>query len=240
MLHVVRSEAQRGFPRAVFPALTGAGLSLLFELTLPHYLLSELFVHPYPFQVFAYIVAFALVFRTNVAYNRFWEMATSVTLMGSKWGDAACEAITFDELPRGKEPADRAKKLAARRRFQALMVRRYSLMHACALQYLRRDDQLDNLSRTSVAHPTSVPLGLGAFGGMQGPTSRKDANWQLLERAEGEAELAAQPSTGPAVPPYLLERGERTCSTQRDAPSYVDVAALRARWVPMPEIADAD
>ena len=47
-------------------------------------------------------------------------------------------------------------------------------------------------------------------------------------------------STGPAVPPYLLERGERTCSTQRDAPSYVDVAALRARWVPMPEIADAD
>ena len=69
---------------------------------------------------------------------------------------------------------------------------------------------------------------------------RLKANWQLLERAEGEAELAAQPSTGPAVPPYLLERGERTCSAQRDAPSYVDVAALRARWVPMPEIADAD
>ena len=42
------------------------------------------------------------------------------------------------------------------------------------------------------------------------------------------------------MPPYLLERGERTCSAQRDAPSYVDVAALRAIWVPMPEIADAD
>ena len=83
-------------PRAVFPALTGAGLSLLFELTLPHYLLSELFVHPYPFQVFAYIVAFALVFRTNVGYNRYWEGRTQAAQMASKWGDAAAGALSYD------------------------------------------------------------------------------------------------------------------------------------------------
>ena len=83
-------------PRAVFPALVAAGLSLVFELTVPHEVLAELFVHPYPFQVFAYIVAFALVFRTNVGYNRYWEGRTQAAQMASKWGDAAAGALSYD------------------------------------------------------------------------------------------------------------------------------------------------
>ena len=39
-------------------------------------------------------------------------MATSVTLMGSKWVDSAVEAITFDELPRGKTIEERGRKYA--------------------------------------------------------------------------------------------------------------------------------
>ena len=120
-----------------------------------------------PFQPFAYVAAFALVFRTNVAYNRYWECTTSVTLMAAKWGDALVEALTFDELintnkvrpatirtrTMGVSPQPilciqrlegeaGEKWLEQRRRYQALMVRRFSLMHALALQYLRRDDSL--------------------------------------------------------------------------------------------------
>ena len=147
---------------------------------------ESLLQHPYAFQPFAYIAAFVLVFRTNVAYNRYWEAAGAVTLMGSKWADALVEALTFDELPRGK-PEDFARTLAVRRHFQALMVRRYSLMHALALQYLRRDDSLENLSRASSVAVSSVPMGLGAFGGMDGSRGREEASWQLLEVLGGVA-----------------------------------------------------
>ena len=49
----------------------------------------------YPFQVFSYIVAFALVFRTNTAYGRYWEMRTNVEMMSSKLADAASMLLTF-------------------------------------------------------------------------------------------------------------------------------------------------
>ena len=179
--HLIFSMKGSALPRAMIPGLVSAILSLLIDRCVPEEYVDKILEHPYPFQPFAYVAAFVLVFRTNVAYNRYWEMSTQVTLMGSKWGDAAVEALTFDELPRGKTPEERGKKLASRRLFQALMVRRFSLMHGLALQYLRRDDQLDNLHRVTVASPTCVPMGLGTFGGIDGPMSRSDAAWQLIE-----------------------------------------------------------
>ena len=129
-------------PRAVFPALVAAGLSLVFELTVPHEVLAELFVHPYPFQVFAYIVAFALVFRTNVGYNRYWEGRTQAAQMASKWGDAAAGALSYDMHARD----DNEEIVRARAEWQALLIHRFSLLHALAMQYVRRERDLDTLS----------------------------------------------------------------------------------------------
>ncbi len=183
-------------PRALFPATFSTILAVLFEFLLPHALLESFFDHPYPFQVFAYIVSFALVFRTNIAYQRYWEMRSSVVNMSSKWGDAVALALAFEEnswakamaatataeksrrsrtttslpavpLPAPVEltaqPSDGqlASSLAsddglssiietpealAARRSQAHLVHRMSLVHALALQYLRRDNSLSNLS----------------------------------------------------------------------------------------------
>ena len=47
-------------------------------------------------QVFCYITAFALVFRTNTAYARYWEARLACATMASKWGDAAAMALVFD------------------------------------------------------------------------------------------------------------------------------------------------
>lgn len=169
-----------------FSAIVGALsalVTILIEAFVPHDYMDRLLQHPYPFQPFAYLAGFAIVFRTNVAYNRYWECTTSVTMFASKLGDALVEAITFDELINTNKRlygADGAKWLEQRRRFQALMIRRYSLLHALAMQYLRRDDCLANLICVSGRHP-AVPLGLGAFGGMDQPSSRSDPTWQQLE-----------------------------------------------------------
>lgn len=121
-------------PAAVLPALFSASIALCLEVFGDSAILDNIFVHPYPFQVFAYILAFALVFRTNTAHGRYWEARTSIGQMTSKWGDAAAFALSFDLA--GAAPDDA---------FQARLVHQFSLMHALALQYLRRDNELANL-----------------------------------------------------------------------------------------------
>ena len=121
-------------PAAVLPALVSAWIALCLEIYGDAAVLDNIFVHPYPFQVFAYILAFALVFRTNTAHGRYWEARTSIGQMSSKWGDAAAFALSFDLA--GAAPDDA---------FQARLVHQFSLMHALALQYLRRDNELANL-----------------------------------------------------------------------------------------------
>eukprot|EP00929_Paragymnodinium_shiwhaense_P068888 TRINITY_DN3473_c0_g1_i1.p1 TRINITY_DN3473_c0_g1~~TRINITY_DN3473_c0_g1_i1.p1 ORF type:complete len:424 (-),score=62.82 TRINITY_DN3473_c0_g1_i1:127-1398(-) len=52
--------------------------------------------HPYPYQLFAYLVGFVLVFRTNFGYQRYWEAYDALQRMGSKWLDAALMTVAFD------------------------------------------------------------------------------------------------------------------------------------------------
>eukprot|EP00962_Isochrysis_galbana_P056858 scaffold28988_cov101-Isochrysis_galbana.AAC.1 len=72
---------------------------------------------PSPHQVFAYIVVFALVFRTQAAYGRFVDGCVTVTAMSSRWGDAAMCLLTFDtqawEGPDGSAAEARASAVRA-------------------------------------------------------------------------------------------------------------------------------
>ena len=137
-------------PRALVPALFSTFLTSCLEAFMPPRILEAFFDHPYPFQVFAYSVAFALVFRTQIAYHRYWDMRTDVQKMSSKWGDALAFALAFEELTVAKElpaatvlpvpssPSDataapaKPTQAGAGRRSQALLVHRFSLMHALA------------------------------------------------------------------------------------------------------------
>ena len=74
------------------------------------------------------------------------------TQMASRWADGIVEILTFDELPRGK-PELKDETRAKRRRFQALLIHRMSLLHALALQYLRRDRVLSHLVRADHSPP---------------------------------------------------------------------------------------
>ena len=63
-------------PRAALVALLSGLFTAFLEYNVPKPYLLGLFDHPFPFQPIAQVVAFALVFRTNVAYNRYWESCT--------------------------------------------------------------------------------------------------------------------------------------------------------------------
>ena len=39
------------------------------------------FIHPYPYQIWAFLVGFGLIFRTNHAYGRYWDARLSLSVV---------------------------------------------------------------------------------------------------------------------------------------------------------------
>lgn len=93
-----------------------------------------------------------------------------ISRMGSKWGDAVALALAFD-VAAGDEAEGQA--------FQAQCVHHFSLMHALALQYLRRDNELTNLcddagraraySDVEETSPLLLPPPAGCFSNQDDP-----------------------------------------------------------------------
>jgi hypothetical protein len=130
-------------PRAVLPAIVSAGLAVVFELTMPATYLDNVFIHPYPYQIFASVLGFAVVFRLSQAYARNMEGLTHQRTMSSKWGDAAAKVLSFDVHSKpGATPEDAPedKTLAGTRAlFFASVSHRFSLLHGLACSHLRRE-----------------------------------------------------------------------------------------------------
>lgn len=110
----------------------------------------------YPFQLFAYLVGFVMVFRTNFAYQRYWEALDAVLRMGSKWLDGACMAVAFDAPGDMENPylvgnrhrlerPEESKPGPLHDAFFIEIVHLFSLLHALALLHLRCDPDLTNL-----------------------------------------------------------------------------------------------
>jgi len=121
---------------------------------------SEFISHPYAFQLFAYLLGFLMVFRTNFAYQRYWEAMGMVQAMGAKWLDGAAMGIIFDAAGKNDTPLlegmmesnsmlDHAKTAAkggpTHSVFSADLCHLCSLLHALALQHFRGDGNLHNL-----------------------------------------------------------------------------------------------
>jgi hypothetical protein len=121
---------------------------------------EEFISHPYAFQLIAYLLGVLIVFRTNFAYNRYWEAVGMVQAMGAKWADGTCMAVAFDASGRSDtpllfgareepscvpHPKHGHKGGPNHRGFCIEIMHLCSLMHALALQHLRDDPDLDNL-----------------------------------------------------------------------------------------------
>jgi len=79
------------------------------------------------------VLGFSLVMRIQIAYQRFWEGTSQCHLAIAKWGDAAMQVFAFDEA--SKDAFDETGF-----EFRMLILHYTSLMTACALIDIRRDD----------------------------------------------------------------------------------------------------
>ena len=84
--------------KTLVPALTSTGFFLLFHYTWYRHnydIDNRLVRHPYTIGVFVAFFSFLLTFRLNYGYQRYWEGATAVHQMTSKWLDAAMTLAAF-------------------------------------------------------------------------------------------------------------------------------------------------
>lgn len=125
----------------------------------------EFIDHPYGFQLFAYLLGVVIVFRTNFAYQRYWEAMGALQGMAAKWLDGACMGIVFDagganNLPllhgaldaqsEGPHPQTKDKGGPVHNVFFADICHLCSLLHALALMHLRGDTNLNNLASAEI------------------------------------------------------------------------------------------
>ena len=158
-LPLLLTLAGSAIPRAVVPAFVSALFTLVIEEAISQEFLNHIFAHPYPYTVFANLVGFTLVFRTNIAYNRYWEGISQLKQMSAKWGDAAFHVLSMDciEKPAASPPQPGQQTLSSTRSlYRAAVCHRFSLLHALGIAHLRREIKLRDFATAPVGadhHP---------------------------------------------------------------------------------------
>eukprot|EP00931_Biecheleriopsis_adriatica_P040807 TRINITY_DN23371_c0_g1_i1.p1 TRINITY_DN23371_c0_g1~~TRINITY_DN23371_c0_g1_i1.p1 ORF type:complete len:390 (+),score=55.54 TRINITY_DN23371_c0_g1_i1:119-1288(+) len=174
-LYILCKLEGTSWPYGVIPGLIAMaislGLSFIKEADEHIRERSEFISHPYAFQLFAYLLGFLMVFRTNFAYQRYWEAIGAMQNMAAKWLDGALMGIAFDAGGRvdrpllyGAQDKDSSQPNDPKNKggpshsdFYGEIVHLCSLLHALALQHLRQDSNLDNLE---LAYPDAgaIPI----------------------------------------------------------------------------------
>jgi len=120
------------FPRAMPYCVISLVISIIFSAYREDWLMdSQIFYHPYAHQVFAITAGFLLVFRSQLAYQRFWEARTHLTTMQAKWSDAAMQAVIFDDMD--------GEVTIESEIYRLRIIHLFSLLHALAIQCLRKE-----------------------------------------------------------------------------------------------------
>jgi len=168
--HITGTAWPHGILPGLLSAIVGLVLGLLSDLDDTISSEGEFVDDTYPYQLFAYLVAFVLIFRTNFGYMRYWEAIDGLQKMGAKWVDGAMMSIAFDakgdctlpflqcsmvkgtsadpQQPPLNRPFAKDGSEAEgpdHESFFVEVVHLFSLLHALALQHLRCDADLHNL-----------------------------------------------------------------------------------------------
>lgn len=146
------------FPRVFPPAFCGVLIAVLILVIVRNegWGYSELMpmvVHPFAGQIFATTLGFSIVFRTNIAWGRYWEAIGHAMMMHSKWLDVASQGMGFINYAirvhsaratdAGETPARRRKateELQIVMSSRAVLVHHLSLLSAMVTERLVRGD----------------------------------------------------------------------------------------------------
>lgn len=86
------------FPRSILVVVIPTALALLVSW-LGHHEDYKDYVprsgNPFAVQVFASVLGFAIVFRTNMALNRYWEAVSTLETVYCKWSDAYVQLLNY-------------------------------------------------------------------------------------------------------------------------------------------------
>ena len=130
---LLRTYTGSPFLPSLVLALLSTAISVAIETSAG---LSRFMDHPYPFQLFAAVVGFGLVFRAQLAYARYWEGRTALASMGGKWTDAVIQIRAFSSTS-----PEKAHEVAY---LHKEVVHLISLMHALTIQHLRGEASSPN------------------------------------------------------------------------------------------------
>ena len=131
----VARPAATGLPRALTTSLCALAI---FALVKTYYKdMSRDVMHTYPFQLIAYVVGFAVVFRANQAIVRYMNVAVALSKMHSKWADAATELLFLDAS--GCSDSDDVQAVHASAKFADDVTHVTSVLSAAVLLNLRKD-----------------------------------------------------------------------------------------------------
>ena len=104
--------------------------------------------HPYAHQVFSISVTFLLTYRSQLAYQRFWEARTQMQLMSGNWCDAVMSLFIFDDQMdmkndrmKDKSELERAEDSKA---YRGKLLHLVSMMHCFACLHLMRQEELED------------------------------------------------------------------------------------------------
>lgn len=190
------------FPQLFAPSLvcaTIAGLMHHFNFHSNRLVMNE----TAGWQGFSYLVGFMIVFRTSMAYSKFWEGCTQLYRMRSEWMDACSSLIAFTKYGSRsqEEEVDR---------FRHLLIRLFSMLHALALAEVEDSSSsvLEDITafRYELIDPDSIdPDSLDAI---KASDAKVDLVFQWIQQLI--AQSIPDPSTGQLgiilVPAPILSR----------------------------------
>jgi len=148
-LILVRTGSIFWTPRVVFLGVASAIVTFVFQLLLVNHVFAITFKieHHYGMLTIGSVIYFAVVFRTSIGWQRFWEAISQVNAMYSKWMDAYMQMCSFvnasiDEMEfRRGDPEGKNAEMAASLRERAARVKaNFVLLSALAVDRLIHAD----------------------------------------------------------------------------------------------------
>jgi len=205
------------FPKAMLFAVPCALISAFLKMFSLRYALGdfvEVFNDSAAFSGFSLVLGFLFVFRTNIAYNRYWEGVTAGHRMCAEWLDAASNIIAFTKV--SKAPQEKIEM------FEKRFLEFLSLLHGVAVGSLRDVGTLDlSVLDLEGLHPTSI-------------TALKDSEYPVTLLFQWMQRLVIEHVDNGVLgaPPPILTRAFQELANGMVA--YHDACKIQTTHVPFP------
>ena len=173
-------------PRCLPAMLLGMAISAAVEVAEGYYDEEVIIGDKYSMQLFGLVFGYLSIGRLNISYQRYWEGASMMHIMHSKWADAASQALAFDRIDDAREEIADDFCLHVVRLFAQFSAMATATLHMSADELV---EMWAHLEAELAAKPASSSGGSSAFAMV--PISR-----QAAPHDEGVGPAASAPRDG--------------------------------------------